>query len=88
MKFLGRLGSSRTDTGPKYQHLDLSVSHISLEDGHNPWKQRFFALSIVYLVTLLGAVTGFLFKSGDCAPLVQTVRTDTLFGNSESIGLC
>lgn len=66
---------------PKYQHL--VSSEAAFDDILAQWRQRFYTLGIVYIVTVLSGIVAFLFKSGSVASVGRTIRTDAIFGDSE-----
>ncbi|PKK46856.1 hypothetical protein CI102_7864 [Trichoderma harzianum] len=70
------------DSVPKYQHIASFES--AFDNASTRWKQRFYILCSVYIVTILIFIAGFLFKSPSITEGYGTLRTDAVFGASES----
>lgn len=70
------------DSVPKYQHIASFES--AFDNASTRWKQRFYILCSVYIVTTLIFIAGFLFKSPSITEGYGTLRTDAVFGASES----
>ncbi len=69
------------DSVPKYQHIALSES--AFDNASTRWRQRFYMLGSVYIVTVFVFIAGFLFKSPSITEGYGTLRTDAIFGTSE-----
>lgn len=69
------------DSVPKYQ--PIASSEFAYDNASTQWKQRFYVLGSVYIVTGFIFMAGFLFKSPSITEGYGTLRTDVIFGTSE-----
>lgn len=67
----------------KYKHLVSSEVRTVFHDEPAQWKNRFYALTIFYIVTILCGVGAFLLNSNNSAINERTLSTDAIFGDSE-----
>ncbi|UKZ80833.1 hypothetical protein TrVFT333_008598 [Trichoderma virens FT-333] len=70
---------NNNNSAPKYQHI--ASSEADFDNASAQWEQRFYVLGIVYIVTVLGFIVGFLFKAFSTTEKCWTLRTDAVFGN-------
>lgn len=80
MRFLRWVRLGNKDAAPKYQYI--ASSEIPVDNVVTNWKQRFYALAIVYILTVVCGLGAVLVKSRSAVSTDRMLRTDAMFGDS------
>ncbi|KAL7946384.1 hypothetical protein V8C42DRAFT_352618 [Trichoderma barbatum] len=79
MDWLRWLRFTTDNTVTKYQQI--VSSEAAFDKVSSQWKQRFYALCIIYIITVLCFIAGFFSKVFSFAATSRALRTDAIFGN-------